>query len=58
MDSYRKYFDIDPEFFPAVNNDLIKKDPDLWKKFYPHDTFIGLLKQALSVIERKQKLNI
>lgn len=56
--TYRKYFDIDPDFFPAVNNDVIKKNPELWKKFYPHETFIKLIKQTISVLERKQKLNI
>lgn len=58
MEAYRRYFDIDPDFFPAVNNDVIKKEPNLWKKYYPHETFIALLKQALNVLERKQKLNI
>lgn len=58
MEVYRRYFDIDPDFFPAVNNDVIKKEPNLWKKYFPHETFIGLLKQTLNVLERKQKLNI
>lgn len=58
METYRKYFDIDPDFFPAVNNDVIKKEPNLWKKYFPHETFVKLLKQTLSVLERKQKLNI
>lgn len=56
--AYRKYFDIDPDFFPAVNNEIISKNPELWKKFYPHETFIRLVKQLVSVLERKQKLNI
>ena len=58
MDPYRKYFNIDPEYFPAVNSEVIKKKPDLWKKFYPHETFIKLLKDTIAVLERKQKLNI
>lgn len=58
METYRKYFDIDPDFFPAVDSDVIKKDPELWKKFYPHATFLKLLKNTISVIERSQKLNI
>lgn len=58
METYRKYFNIDPDFFPAVNSDVIKKEPELWKKYYPHETFIKLLKQTISVLERKQKLNI
>ena len=58
MDKYRHYFDIDPDYFPAVNADVIKKNPDLWKKFYPHDTFVKLLKHTVDVLTRKQKLNI
>lgn len=58
MENYRKYFDIDPDYFPAVNADVIKKKPNLWKKYYPHETFVKLLKQTVSVLERKQKLNI
>ena len=58
MDTYRKYFDIDPDFFPAVDSDVIKKEPNLWKKFFPHETFIKLLRNTVNVLERKQKLNI
>lgn len=58
MDNYRYYFDIDPDFFPAVNADVIKKNPELWKKFYPHETFVKLLKQMVDVLTRSKKLNI
>ena len=58
MDNYRHYFDIDPDFFPAVNAVVIKKNPNLWKKFYPHTTFVKLIKQTVDVLTRKQKLNI
>lgn len=58
MDPYRKYFNIDPNFFPAVDEKVIKTNPDLWKKFYPHDTFIQLIKDVERVLTRNQKLNI
>lgn len=58
MEKYRHFFDIDPDYFPAVNADVIKKNPELWKKFYPHDTFKQLLKDVVNVLTRKQKLNI
>lgn len=29
---YKDYFDIDPDYFPAVNPDVIKSNPELWKK--------------------------
>lgn len=32
MAKYREYFDIDPEYFPQVNKDIIESQPDLWKK--------------------------
>lgn len=44
MAKYREYFDIDPEYFPQVNKDIIESQPDLWKKFYPHETFVRLVK--------------
>ena len=56
--TYRHYFDMDPDFFPAVDATVIKKNPDLWKKFYPHDSFLKLLKDTINVLTRKQNLNI
>lgn len=56
--TYRHYFDIDPDFFPAVDATVIKKNPDLWKKFYPHESFIKLLKDTINVLTRRQNLNI
>lgn len=58
LDNYRHYFDIDPEYFPQVNEAEIKKYPDLWKKFYPHETFVKLIKDAVSVLSRQQKLSL
>lgn len=56
--NYKDYFDIDPDYFPAVNPDVIKSNPELWKKFYPHETFIKLIKDIVSVLNRQQKQNI
>lgn len=44
FDKYRHYFDIDPDYFPAVNEAVINNNPDMWKKYYPHATFIKLVK--------------
>lgn len=55
---YREYFDIDPEYFPQVNQKLIESQPDLWKKFYPHETFVKLVKNTISVLSRRQKVSI
>jgi hypothetical protein len=58
LEKYRNYFDIDPDYFPAVNESVITKNPDMWKKFYPHETFVKLIKDTVTVLERKQKLSI
>ena len=56
LDTYRHYFDIDPDYFPAVNEAVITNNPDMWKKFYPHETFIKMVKNTVDVLSRKQKL--
>lgn len=56
--SYREYFDIDPEYFPQVDKKIIDTQPELWKKFYPHPSFVNLLKATVDVLKRKQKLSI
>lgn len=56
--SYRDYFNIDPEYFPQVDKRIIDTQPDLWKKFYPHLSFVSLLKATVDVLKRKQKLSI
>lgn len=55
---YQHYFDIDPEYFSSINEAVMKQNPDLWKKFYPHETFVKLLKDTVSVLKRKQKKSI
>ncbi len=58
LDKYRDYFDIDPEYLAQINEAEIESHPDLWKSFYPHETFVKLVKDTISVISRKQKLSI
>ena len=57
-EKYRHYFDIDPDYFPAVNEAVINRIPDMWKKFFPHETFVKLLRTTVNVLDRKQKLSI
>ena len=52
---YSEFFDIDSEYFPVVNWQVIRQQPDLWKKFYPHPTFIGLIKNTVRVLNREAK---
>ncbi len=56
--SYREYFDIDPDYFPQVDKKIIDQQPDLWKKFYPHPSFVQLLKTMVDVLYRKQRLSV
>lgn len=37
---YEHYFDIDEEFFSAVNQQLIDEGKVDWHKFFPHETFV------------------
>ena len=55
---YNHYFEIDPEYFPVVDENVIREKPDLWKKYYPHQTFVDLLKDIIKVLNRSQKLSI
>ena len=54
---YLHYFDIDEEFFSAVNQQLIDDGKVDWHKFFPHETFVKLLKDTVSVLT-KQHLSI
>lgn len=55
---YRDYFDIDPEFFSSVNARVIEQHPDLWEKFYPHETFVKLMRDLINCVSRLQKLSV
>lgn len=43
---YAEYFNIDKDFFKCIDQEAIRKSPDLWRKTYPHPTFINLLKNV------------
>jgi len=43
---YADYFNIDKDFFRCIDQEAIRKNPDLWKKTFPHPTFIELLKNV------------
>ncbi len=55
---YSKYFQIDESFNPAINEEIIKNQKDVWKDFYPHESFKKLLQNVKDVLNRKQKLSI
>lgn len=43
---YVEYFNIDKDFFRCIDQEAICKNPELWKKTYPHPTFVDLLKNV------------
>lgn len=43
---YADYFSIDKDFFRCIDQEAIRKNPELWKKTFPHPTFIKLLKNV------------
>ena len=47
---YSHYFNIDDRFFSAVNQQLIDEGKVDWRKFFPHETFVKLLKDTYSVL--------
>src|SRR6056297_585348 len=55
---YKDYFSIDENYFPSVNEEVINRGMVKWQDFYPHDTFLSLLKNVESVLSRRQKLSI
>lgn len=55
---YNHFFNIDPDYFPQVNEAVIRQNPDLWKKFYPHETFVTLLKDTVSILTRKERASL
>ena len=57
--SYRDYFDFDSEVFcPVVDKHVIEQNPGLWKKFYPHESFIKLLSVTVDVLKKKKNKSI
>jgi hypothetical protein len=54
---YKDYFQIDAAYFPCVNENAI--DAGLqWTDFYPHSTFIDLLRKTERVLSRQEKRSL
>lgn len=49
--SYEQYFNIASTFHPVVDEEAIRKNPELWKAYYPHETFVALLKHAVQMLD-------
>ncbi len=55
---YREYFDIDEAYFPQITDSSIKGNPNLWKKTFPHDTFIRMLTDMERLLARQEKRSL
>lgn len=54
---YRDYFEIDENYFPCVNESAINAGLK-WENFYPHDTFIDLLRKTDRILSRQEKRSL
>lgn len=54
---YKDYFQIDENYFPCVNESAINAGLR-WDEFYPHSTFIDLLKKAERMLSRQEKRSV
>jgi hypothetical protein len=56
--NYREYFDIDPMYFPQINDSSIAEDPECWKRTYPHPTFIEMLRVFERCLARQERRSL
>ena len=54
---YKDYFLIDENYFPCVNESAINAGLK-WDEFYPHSTFIDLIRKTERVLSRSEKRSI
>jgi len=54
---YKDYFQIDENYFPCVNESAINAGLK-WDEFYPHATFIDLLRKTECMISRQEKRSL
>jgi hypothetical protein len=55
--AYKDYFQIDENYFPCVNESAINAGLK-WAAFYPHSTFIDLLKKTERLLSRQEKRSL
>lgn len=56
--NYRQYFNIDEKYYAVVTKELIDKGEIRWEGFYPHETFIQLLRQVVDMLSGKDSRGI
>lgn len=56
--AYKNYFDIDENYYASVSDELLAGGFVDWNSFYPHSTFVSLLKDTASILRRQQNRSI
>lgn len=56
--SYKQYFNIDEKYYAVVTKELIDQGRVRWDAFYPHETFIQLLRQVVDMLSGKESRGI
>lgn len=55
MTFYRDYFGIRPDYAPCMTLADINKTPETWLGFYPHDSFVEILRELLKSLDGGNK---
>ena len=55
MTFYKDYFGIRPDYAPIMTRANIEKSPETWLAFYPHDSFVEILRELLKSLNGGKK---
>jgi hypothetical protein len=55
MAFYKDYFGIRPDYAPIMTRANIDKSPETWLAFYPHDSFVEILRELLKSLNGGKK---
>ncbi|NCC04461.1 MAG: transposase [Proteobacteria bacterium] len=55
MTFYKDYFGIRPDYAPFMTRANIDKSPETWLAFYPHDSFVEILRALLKSLNGGKK---
>ncbi len=55
MTFYKDYFGIRPDYVPCMTFKDLNKTPGTWLGFYPHDSFVEILRELLKSLEGGSK---
>ena len=52
---YKDYFTVNEDYAPCMTRDAINRDERTWLNFYPHQTFVSLLRSLLESLDGGHK---